>query len=115
MQAFPRDEPDARPEGIPAPNPPRYWFPAKRYGWGWGLPSTWEGWVVLVGYLGLMVSAEVACPPEKSVAGFVGAVCGLSAALVVICWWKGEAAMCSGPWSRIRGACGPRTRPPHSR
>ena len=38
MQAFPRDEPDARPEGIPAPNPPRYWFPAKRYGWGWGLP-----------------------------------------------------------------------------
>jgi hypothetical protein len=29
---------------------PRYWFPAKTYGWGWGLPSTWEGWLVLVGY-----------------------------------------------------------------
>ena len=43
MQAFPRDEPDARPEGIPEPNPPRYWFPVKRYGWGWGLPGTWEG------------------------------------------------------------------------
>lgn len=24
-----------------------YWFPAKRYGWGWGLPSSWQGWVVL--------------------------------------------------------------------
>ncbi len=23
-----------------------YWFPAKTYGWGWGLPVTWQGWVV---------------------------------------------------------------------
>jgi len=53
------------------PNPPRYWFPAKRYGWGWGLPSTWEGWLLLVGYLGLMVGAARSCPPEKSVMGFV--------------------------------------------
>jgi hypothetical protein len=22
-----------------------YWFKAKRYGWGWGLPRTWQGWV----------------------------------------------------------------------
>jgi hypothetical protein len=22
-----------------------YWFKAKRYGWGWGLPQTWQGWV----------------------------------------------------------------------
>jgi hypothetical protein len=20
----------------------RYWFPAKRYGWGWGLPPRWR-------------------------------------------------------------------------
>ena len=26
----------------------RYWFPAKRYGWGWGPPQTWQGWVVFV-------------------------------------------------------------------
>jgi len=25
-----------------------YWFRAKRYGWGWGLPITWQGWVVFV-------------------------------------------------------------------
>lgn len=26
----------------------KYWFPAKRFGWGWGLPSAWQGWVVLL-------------------------------------------------------------------
>ena len=23
-----------------------YWFRAKRYGWGWGLPQRWQGWLV---------------------------------------------------------------------
>lgn len=30
------------------PNGKSYWFPAKRYGWGWGPPATWQGWVVLL-------------------------------------------------------------------
>jgi hypothetical protein len=30
---------------------PKYWFPAKRYGWGWGPPVTWQGWAVLVVWL----------------------------------------------------------------
>ena len=29
----------------------QYWFPAKRYGWGWGLPQTWQGWVAFVVWL----------------------------------------------------------------
>ncbi|HTS17465.1 MAG TPA: hypothetical protein VMP11_07825 [Verrucomicrobiae bacterium] len=29
------------------PNDKRVWFRAKRYGWGWGLPCAWQGWVVL--------------------------------------------------------------------
>jgi hypothetical protein len=33
------------------PNSSPYWFPAKRYGWGWGPPATWQGWVVLVVWL----------------------------------------------------------------
>ena len=28
-------------------NNKQYWFRAKRYGWGWGLPIAWQGWVVL--------------------------------------------------------------------
>jgi hypothetical protein len=31
------------------------WFPAKRYGWGWGLPVAWQGWVVLLAWLALFV------------------------------------------------------------
>ncbi len=27
----------------------KYWFPAKRYGWGWGIPNVWQGWLVLFG------------------------------------------------------------------
>ena len=29
-----------------SPTQPTYWFPAKRYGIGWGLPICWQGWVV---------------------------------------------------------------------
>ncbi len=31
------------------------WFRAKKYGYGWGLPVTWQGWVVLLGYLGFIL------------------------------------------------------------
>jgi hypothetical protein len=27
-----------------------FWFPTKAYGWGWGLPVRWQGWVVLGSY-----------------------------------------------------------------
>ena len=31
---------------------PKYCFPVKRYGWGWGLPRTWQGWgVVIIGFV----------------------------------------------------------------
>jgi hypothetical protein len=75
-----------------SPIQPGYWFPAKRYGWGWGMPCAWQGWLVLAGYLGLMVGAARLCPPEKNVAGFTLAVVVLSSGLVAICWWKGEPA-----------------------
>jgi hypothetical protein len=29
-----------------------YWFPAGRYGWGWGLPVRWQGWLVLAAFAG---------------------------------------------------------------
>ncbi len=31
------------------------WFGARKYGWGWGFPITWQGWLVLIGYLGFIV------------------------------------------------------------
>ena len=26
----------------------KYWFKAKRYGWGTGLPLTWQGWLFTI-------------------------------------------------------------------
>jgi hypothetical protein len=43
---------------------PKYWFPAKRYGWGWGFPVTWQGWLALAVFLGLG-SRCVSVPAQK--------------------------------------------------
>ena len=65
---------------------PRYWFPAKRYGWGWGLPSTWEGWVVLVGYLALLLALIVFVPADRYANWFWTGLMALVATLIAICW-----------------------------
>jgi len=46
-----------------------YWFPAKHYGWGWGFPITWQGWLVLIAYILLVVIGVFLFPPRKSLAG----------------------------------------------
>ncbi|MCJ7543937.1 MAG: hypothetical protein MUP47_05130 [Phycisphaerae bacterium] len=74
--------------------PKGIWFPAKRYGWGWGLPCAWQGWVVLGlwlavlagGILGILVRA-----PE----GWAIPLCCLflllmAAVLMGLCAWRGE-------------------------
>jgi hypothetical protein len=33
------------------PNEKKIWFPAKRYGWGWGPPVCWQGWAVVIGWV----------------------------------------------------------------
>ena len=70
--------------------PPRYWFRAKTYGLGWGLPCAWQGWITLITYLVLVPVAVRFFPPERGVAAFLAAVFSLSAVLIAICWWKGE-------------------------
>lgn len=69
---------------------PRYWFPAKRYGWGWGLPVTWQGWVVLAAYAGLAVAGGLLWPPSREPGAFVALVVVLSTLLTIVCWVKGE-------------------------
>jgi hypothetical protein len=73
----------------PAPPSP-YWFAAKRYGWGWGLPLRWQGWVVLAAFFLLMVvNAMVFTLPGHLLAFLIGTglLCG---ALTVVCFWRGE-------------------------
>jgi hypothetical protein len=68
----------------------RYWFPAKRYGWGWGLPLTWQGWVVMAAYVALIAAAVVVFPPHRARLAFFGSVAILTGLLTVVCWLKGE-------------------------
>ena len=72
-------------------NAPRnYWFPAKRYGWGWGVPSTWQGWIVLLLYAAALLVLAVVCPPAVNPLAFSGWMIGLSVVLVIVCWITGE-------------------------
>lgn len=67
-----------------------YWFPAKRYGWGWGPPSRWQGWVAFAVYFALLIAAVVRYPPPRHPVAFIVATVILSLALMVVCWIKGE-------------------------
>lgn len=69
---------------------PTYWFPAKRYGWGWGLPATWQGWVVFGVFAVLLTAVPVVVVQLQNRLVFVLYTLALTAALVGICYWKGE-------------------------
>ena len=68
----------------------KYWFPAKRYGWGWGIPISWQGWVVLAIFISLMVIGAWLLLPMRNVRLYVAYVLILTTLLVAICWLKGE-------------------------
>jgi len=92
-----------------------YWFPAKRYGWGWSLPSRWQGWVVLAMYAVLLVAGIVGLPPGRTQSGFALYVLGVTALLVLV--EGGAAALAlgwglSGQVSRPMGLRGPYTNAP---
>jgi hypothetical protein len=67
-----------------------YWFPAKRYGWGWGLPNVWQGWVVMAIFAFLAFVGAVFLLPGHGQSVFVAYTVLLCALLVAVCWAKGE-------------------------
>ena len=72
------------------PNDRKYWFPAKRYGWGWGLPRTWQGWGVLFVYLSLVLVGIPLIQASMGSVIYIAYASGLTALLIGICWLKGE-------------------------
>jgi len=70
---------------------PRYWFPAKPpgHGWGWGFPQTWQGWAIYAGFWVLLAVGILLILPQ-SVGIFVAYVFALVAILIFICVKKGE-------------------------
>ena len=71
-------------------NHPTYWFPAKRYGWGWGLPSVWQGWVVMGVFAVLLLGGAFMLLPTYGSFVFVTYAVCLCLGLVAVCWVKGE-------------------------
>ena len=67
------------------------WFTAKRYGWGWGLPCAWQGWVVFTVWLALISGTAFLLAP-RHFALWMASLAVLSAALFVVCLIKGEPA-----------------------
>jgi hypothetical protein len=72
------------------PEQRNYWFPAKRYGWGWGFPATWQGWVVIAVYALLAAAGVIVIVPAARPGAFVAYMLLLSALLTLVCWLKGE-------------------------
>lgn len=68
----------------------KYWFLAKAYGWGWGVPRAWQGWVVLAGYVMGMIALTIFVDPESRMGEFLTGVAALTVALLAICFAKGE-------------------------
>jgi hypothetical protein len=66
----------------------RYWFPAKRIGYGWGIPRTWEGWAALVTFLAVAIAPGYFFSDQPVLA--VAAVLLASAAFLAVCIHKGE-------------------------
>lgn len=59
------------------------WFAPKRYGYGTGLPVAWQGWALLIGFLGL-VAALAATLAERHPEIFIPLMLLLAAGFTLI-------------------------------
>ncbi|MDB5259488.1 MAG: hypothetical protein JWO73_696 [Candidatus Taylorbacteria bacterium] len=72
----------------------KIWFKAKRYGWGWR-PVTWQGWLILLAYLALVVGAFLLTDSEShsdsdTLISFALPFILLTFCLIAICHKTGE-------------------------
>lgn len=75
----------------------RYWFKAKRYGYGW-TPSTWQAWVVLAIWFATFLRLTIYFSSQMQISGpdnfywYLPLVLVITGALLLVCWLKGEPA-----------------------
>lgn len=67
-----------------------YWFPLRRYGWGWGLPVRWQGWLVYGVAFALLAAMFFVFPPATRAVPFLIGTWAVILVLVFVCWLKGE-------------------------
>lgn len=74
-------------------NPQKYWFKRKLYGWGW-TPVTWQGWLVLLVYVCLILllslTVDEGASSNRIVFTFLVPLAVLTLALLLITYKKGE-------------------------
>jgi len=79
-------------------NPKRYWFKRKLYDWGW-VPVTWQGWIVILAFIGLLLLNGVYLALKTSPEGdastidltiFFAVIIILGVLILSICYKKGE-------------------------
>jgi len=79
------------PGPMPESNESKLWFPAKKFGWGWGLPTCWQGWAVYAAWLILLVGGiPLISRGPRFALGYAVYACTLGAGLIAVCWAKGE-------------------------
>ncbi|WP_319408310.1 hypothetical protein [uncultured Desulfosarcina sp.] len=67
------------------------WFPAMKYGIGWGLPVTWQGWIVFLIYIVLVTIGILFLKHSPwLIIPVVVYVFLLTGILLFICFKKGE-------------------------
>lgn len=65
--------------------PPKPWFAAKRFGYGAGRPIAWQGWAVLLAYMGVM--GGFAMILSRTAGGINwAAIVGMVAATLLMLW-----------------------------
>lgn len=69
---------------------PRFWFPAKKIGWGWGPPVTWQGWVVVALYFAVFVAGISYFAMHRDILGFAIFVAVITSLLITLMFVKGE-------------------------
>ena len=71
----------------------KYWFKAKKYGWGW-YPGTWQGWLIVAAYVVVVVGGtfiwEENDPAGNYLVDFLFVVFGMTALMILVCFKKGE-------------------------
>ena len=72
------------------PERPSYWFPARQYGWGWGPPVTWQGWVAFVCWAVAAGAVAAVLHIHRHTWLWWGYLVGIFAALALLCYLKGE-------------------------
>ena len=66
------------------------WFPAKKYGWGWGFPIKKQGWCFLIAWSFSLLVGVFYLQSPQSMPILWPFLIAMSVLLVFVCYLKGE-------------------------